>query len=322
MGLKKLSIIGPGYMPIPPTGWGAVEILIWDYYETLTKKGIEVQIVNTPNQEEIINQVNSFNPDFVHLQYDDHWPVLFYLKQPRAATNHYGYLDNIPKHFKMYSDPIINGFVQSGANMFCLSENIKYTYRALGVSDELLFVTHNGARKDLIKFRETSLFPYKSIYLARICERKQQHLYQSINCIDFIGNVDPNSHDFNKGFDLKKSNYIGSWSKQNLYDQITNYSNLVLLSDGEADPLVTKEALMAGLGLVVAERASANLDKMPFIDIIPSSKMNDIPYITEVIKKNQEVSNQMRNEIREYATDKFDYNNVVDRYIKTIESII
>ena len=26
----KISIIGPGIMPIPPIGWGAVEILVWD----------------------------------------------------------------------------------------------------------------------------------------------------------------------------------------------------------------------------------------------------------------------------------------------------
>ena len=26
----KVAIVGPGIMPIPPTGWGAVEILIWD----------------------------------------------------------------------------------------------------------------------------------------------------------------------------------------------------------------------------------------------------------------------------------------------------
>ena len=26
----KVTLIGPGIMPIPPTGWGAVEILIWD----------------------------------------------------------------------------------------------------------------------------------------------------------------------------------------------------------------------------------------------------------------------------------------------------
>ena len=66
----RISIIGPGIMPIPPTGWGAVEILIWDYYQELTKLGHEVQIVNTQNAQEIANQVNSFNPDFVHLQYE------------------------------------------------------------------------------------------------------------------------------------------------------------------------------------------------------------------------------------------------------------
>ena len=27
----KIALIGPGIMPIPPDGWGAVESLIWDY---------------------------------------------------------------------------------------------------------------------------------------------------------------------------------------------------------------------------------------------------------------------------------------------------
>ena len=35
----KISIIGPGIMPIPPTGWGAVEILIWDSKNDLEKLG-------------------------------------------------------------------------------------------------------------------------------------------------------------------------------------------------------------------------------------------------------------------------------------------
>ena len=26
----RIAIVGPGIMPIPPTGWGAVEIFIWD----------------------------------------------------------------------------------------------------------------------------------------------------------------------------------------------------------------------------------------------------------------------------------------------------
>ena len=67
----KVAIVGPGIMPIPPTGWGAVEILIWDQKLALEKLGHEVQIVNTPNPVEIIQQINVYRPDFVHVQYDD-----------------------------------------------------------------------------------------------------------------------------------------------------------------------------------------------------------------------------------------------------------
>ena len=67
----KVAIVGPGIMPIPPTGWGAVEILIWDQKLALEKLGHEVQIVNTPNPVEIIQQINAYRPDFVHVQYDD-----------------------------------------------------------------------------------------------------------------------------------------------------------------------------------------------------------------------------------------------------------
>ena len=43
----KISIVGPGIMPIPPTGWGAVEILIWDSKNALEALGHTVQIINT-----------------------------------------------------------------------------------------------------------------------------------------------------------------------------------------------------------------------------------------------------------------------------------
>jgi hypothetical protein len=56
----KIALIGPGIMPIPPTGWGAVEILIWDYYNELTRLGHIVTIINTKYIIEIINIVNRF----------------------------------------------------------------------------------------------------------------------------------------------------------------------------------------------------------------------------------------------------------------------
>ena len=71
----KICIVGPGIMPIPPTGWGAVEIIIWDYKQILEKLGHEVIIVNTRDPREIINTCNSHSPDVIHVQYDEHFSV-------------------------------------------------------------------------------------------------------------------------------------------------------------------------------------------------------------------------------------------------------
>ena len=67
----KIAIVGPGIMPIPPTGWGAVEILIWDQKLALEELGHEVRIVNTASAIDILKEINEIRPDFVHVQYDD-----------------------------------------------------------------------------------------------------------------------------------------------------------------------------------------------------------------------------------------------------------
>ena len=83
---------------------------------------------------------------------------------------------------------------------------------------------------------------------------------------------------------------------------LTNYGNLVLLSDGEAHSLVLMEALAAGLGIVISEFATANLDlDKEFIDVIPENKINDIEYIENIIIKNREYSTSHREEVLEYS---------------------
>ena len=54
----KIAIVGPGIMPIPPTGWGAVEILIWDQKLALEELGHEVRIVNTASPIDILKEIN------------------------------------------------------------------------------------------------------------------------------------------------------------------------------------------------------------------------------------------------------------------------
>ena len=100
-----------------------------------------------------------------------------------------------------------------------------------------------------------------------------------------------------------------------MYANTTNYANLVLLSDGEADPLVVKEAFNAGLGVVLSECATANLDiNKPFIDIIPNNKLNDIEYIERVIKSNRIKSVENRQDIKQYAQDTFSWKVIIDKY--------
>ena len=75
----KICLIGPGILPIPPTGWGAVEILIHDYRVNLASLGHEIHIVNTQNRSQIVSEVNTLDPDFVHIQYDDFINVAPYI---------------------------------------------------------------------------------------------------------------------------------------------------------------------------------------------------------------------------------------------------
>jgi glycosyltransferase involved in cell wall biosynthesis len=313
----RISIIGPGIMPIPPTGWGAVESLIWDYYQELTKKGHEVQIVNTQNYQEIASSVNEFNPDFVHLQYDDLYQVLDWINCPnKAATSHFGYLEN-PQHLLGGYQRIFRGFVDGNFKIFCLSEGIANVYRQAGVSEERIFITPNGARSDLFEFKKECEYKDRSIYLAKITDRKKQYLYQDVDFLDFAGNID--DHRFN----VNRSNYLGEWSKDHLYKNLSNYSNLVLLSDGEAHPLVCCEALMCGLGLVISECSAANLDiEKPFITVINDSDLHNIDLIKSEIIKNQGVSNLMREEIRQYGLSEFSWESIVNKYVTLIESII
>ena len=171
----------------------------------------------------------------------------------------------------------------------------------------------NGAREDLFKYSENPMFPNKSIYLAKIEFRKRQYKYQNIPNIDFVGNLS------NSPFNSTNPNYLGEWDKPKLYENMTEYANLILLSEGEADPLVVKEALIAGLGVVISECSSANLDlSRDFITIIPNAKLDDIDFVTSEIQKNRRISIQKRSEIREYALENFAWNKIIDKYLELI----
>lgn len=308
----KICLVGPGIMPIPPTGWGAVEILIWDYKETLEKLGHEVIIINTRNQREIVDLCNHHNPDFIHVQYDEFWGICdsFNCKNV-AITSHFGYLDQENRYDYYYSN-IFRGFLSINSKIFALSSSIRDKYIKYGFDTNKVEVVPNGVRDDLFLYESECELKNSSIFLAKIDGRKRQFLFHNIPDLYFAGNIADDRYN--------RNNYLGEWSKEHLYKNLTKYANLVLLSDGEAHPLVCLEAMTAGLGLVISEWAANNLDTtLPFIDVIPESRINDISYIEEVIKQNREKSITMRDDIRKYVIDNFSWEKIVkEQYIPKI----
>lgn len=307
----KIALIGPGIAPIPPDNWGAVESLIWDYYEYLKEFGVEVDIINTNDLNYVANKVNSEDYDFIHLHYDDYAQILNNLiKKPYCVTSHYGY---IKEHYNNYGHwkPIFDG-LKNSPGLIVLSEEIKNLFKTSGYN-KFIKVLRNGARTS--KFRYNQNPSKDSICLGKIETRKRQADLSKIcsgKCtIDFVGPlVDKNFKDNNT---CKR---IGTWSKPDLYNNLTEYKCLILLSDGEAAPLVVPEALSAGLSLVISETAAANLDKtLPFIHIVNIDSTNNI---SEIINKAVFENHVYRNTIRDYAVKNFDWSVICNEYLQII----
>ena len=311
----KISIIGPGLMSIPPKGWGAVETLIWDMYNALIALGHEVDIVNVNNPREIIRRVNEYKPDFVHIHYDDCVGLYNYIQYPCVCTSHFGYLER-EEMFGGYVN-IANAFAQIKPRIFCLSECIKNVYNVLmDIPKDRLYVSPNGVNCSAFRSTDAPHHAERSIYLAKIDYRKRQHLFQTIDSLYYAGNIADDRFDQDK-------NYLGEWTKDFLYNNLTEYGNLVLLSDGEAHPLVCMEAMAAGLGVVVTEWGKANLDvDKEFITVIPEKHIGDLAFLEYEIVKNREYAIKHREEILEYA-ETFDWINVVrDHYLPNVEKVL
>lgn len=158
----------------------------------------------------------------------------------------------------------------------------------------------------------------RSICLGRIEPRKRQSwlaniISERVN-LDFAGPI------ADKTFKAEgHCRYIGYWTKEEVYKNLSEYNCLVLLSDGEAAPLVVPEALAAGLSVVVSSSASANLDnKLPFVSILNNDISNE-EMIAETIN-NQIINNAMyRTQIIEYAKTYFDISAVVADFLKVVE---
>lgn len=318
----KICLVGPGIMPIPPTGWGAVERAIWYRSCALSELGHEGDILNTPDMNEITAECLNGDYDVIHFHYDQHYPVVDYLydkvKCPILFSSHYPYIEQVNMHRRDGYDKIFDYILNNGNKFYNFSVSPKNYdfFIENGFPKDRIFHLREGPLVSEFRYNSECENPNKSLYLGQIHQRKKQYLYQSIPGIDFVGKYFPGT-----SFDPENKNYLGELKSN---DIITSYANLVHLSDGEnGTAMVIMEALILGLGVVVSEQNVNELDtSLNFIEVIPNEKLNDLEYISKKIFENRKVSLEKRNEIREYGIESFSLVEKMKKYVNDIENII
>jgi hypothetical protein len=303
----RIVLIGNGWLPIPPPAWGAIEILIWDMYNKFKELGHECLIVNERYEHDVLRLTNDFQPDVVHLH----------------APRFHKIMDEINCKVKIASSQdtqetqeVLDGFVKNNFYIFAVSNEWKEKYIMHGRDPSTIIVTPNGVAEDKFQYKENCSEPDKSIYLGMIEERKKQYKYHDLKSVYFVGRILCQK--------FKKTEcYLGEWTKQTLYMFLTSFANLVLLSSSEAHSLAVSEALMCGLGVVVNEAASANLDRSkPWITVIPDNKLDDLEYVENAINENRKNSIINRSNIRKHALETLSWDVRIKEVLKAYETIL
>jgi glycosyltransferase involved in cell wall biosynthesis len=313
----KMAFVADGYIPTPPVS-SSILNLIGEYKSCSEKNGHQVDVFNRRDVRQVIDEINNGDYDFVHLhagslvaQFNE------YLHQNFCFTSHAGHLlkaNEWDDAFKLE----FQSYLQA-PGVIALSPVSKQLFLDAGYSG-YISTQVNGI--DTTKVNRQPQGNGKAICLGWIQPRKQQRLLAEILDgkveIDFVGPLD--DPDFRAGVTTK---YLGIWSLEEVYQRLTEYNCLVLISHGEVAPLVVLEAMAAGLCIVVSESASANLHVKDFIKVLPDHILTDptpahqqivCASISELIARNQ----SSRQEIADYARENFDFSRIVKNYDRIV----
>lgn len=301
----KICFIAPGLVSVPPQGHGALELVVWNQSEQLKALGHEIRVVNEPTIEKTYDSIETFSPDIIHLHYGKYYELLAHFPEcRRLVTNH----DGSFCHSLGFHEMVIRKYLYD-CEFFSLTKFEKEFLIKLGISPNKIKILPNGVNTSLFKQDTTSAVYDGSICLGKIDNRKRQPFLQKLDLgIDFVGEI------ATPEFNSNDRNYRGIWSREDVCAKLCRYSNLILLSESELQALVILEAFSAGLGVVISEACTENLDlTKKFISVIPADKMSDREYLRRTIKENAQYSVNNRHLIVNYAKE-FDWKNIAIQY--------
>jgi glycosyltransferase involved in cell wall biosynthesis len=306
-------LVGPGIMPIPSVGWGAVETVIWQQKVHLEELGHAVDILNTRGLRAAL-AARPWSYDLVHLHYDELVPLWNVLARrygfPLVVTTHYGYAA-WPERWEPPFARLATELCRAPGHLV-LTPQIGAVLRGAGARG-WIGVLPNGTETQRIRF-DPGGGDGSAICLGKIEPRKRQAELAAafaaarVRC-DFAGPViDPAFSP-----DGTYARHVGAWTRDEVHDRLTGYSVLVLASRGEAHPLVVLEAMSAGLSLVITREAAANLpEDAGWIHVIEDVGDD----VGETVARAARENRDHRRDIRRYAEEHCDWSQIARRYVE------
>lgn len=313
---RKLLIIGPGSVSVPPKGWGAVETIISETIPVYQDSGFEVFLVNSKHILDFIKG-KKFQPDVILLHEDTAIRRLrFLFPYTRIVMiTHYG-LAALPelwsssykrafKNFK-YADYIV-----------CLSPAIHETFKRFFPENQLL-LSPNGTR---FENSGHGLHNRGLIYLGKVEPRKKQfelyEYFKEVNlAMTFVGEIqDERVASLVKKDKIAASQFVGAWTRSSVIQNLPHYSGLLLLSAGEADALVLYEAQIAGLPIIVSSSAAGSQDlSLPWVHV----HSFDRP-VSEILNFLEKLS-VTQQEIARFAQDNYRWDHRIESLVAILNS--
>ena len=310
-----IIFVAHGNEPIPPTGWGAVEQVIWQYTIRLRALGHKVILVNQKRWGAIFSTLGHCwtNPVAVvhcHAEKPIKALSLALRKQLLVSTVHNplnaSRLDKSEfKALRRCSPAPYHLILRADISALIQERNPK----------AICAVLPNGV--EVSEFMTQASGNGKAVFIGRIQARKRQDdcakiLAPSGIICDVVG---PDYGEIVPSPELRER-MVGTWDRETVHERLCEYSCLILLSTSEGQPLVVVEALAAGLPVVISPACTGNLDlSQPFIHVVENDDQL-IPAVQQAIAQRDGMTDQ----IRSYAEQNFDYDSLVQRYLAQLQA--
>jgi glycosyltransferase involved in cell wall biosynthesis len=291
----QILLIAPAQMPLPNSGWGAVESLVLHQQRMFETKGYSTAILNSKNLGDWLSAFAT-KPEVVINHYDAfaQRSRIFsrFFRIPLIATSHYAFAQRREMWEGNFAKTL--GHLSKADFFVALNEKIAE-----------IIISQKGTAKvvvipnlSLIDFEE--MRPNRvAICLGKIEPRKRQfELLGALNKKDLVTLVGP-LHDQRIGhkYAYNDIDIEQPWTREDVREKLPKYSVLVIISKSEADALVIHEALAAGLSVVTTESAlGAQNPNHPWIYVVPEDLVGIENAINRAANENSKFRSQIRAE--------------------------